>query len=43
MPRRVPDLTKIGALIGFRPKVGLDEIIQRVVADFKTREDVITR
>ncbi len=31
MPRRVPDLTKIEALIGYRPEVGLDEIIRRVV------------
>jgi UDP-glucose 4-epimerase len=32
MPRRVPDLTKIHALIGYEPKVGLDEIIEKVVA-----------
>jgi UDP-glucose 4-epimerase len=31
MPRRVPDLSKIAALIGYRPEVGLDEIIRRVV------------
>jgi UDP-glucose 4-epimerase len=31
MPRRVPDLSKITALIGYRPEVGLDEIIRRVV------------
>ena len=31
MPRRVPDLTKIHAAIGYEPRVGLDEIIQRVV------------
>ena len=31
MPRRVPDLTKIAAAIGYEPKVGLDEIIRRVV------------
>jgi UDP-glucose 4-epimerase len=31
MPRRVPDLTKIAGLIGYRPEVGLDEIIRRVV------------
>jgi UDP-glucose 4-epimerase len=33
MPRRVPDLGKIEQLIGYRPKVGLDEIIRRVVED----------
>jgi UDP-glucose 4-epimerase len=32
MPRRVPDLTKIERLIGYRPAVGLDEIIRKVVA-----------
>jgi UDP-glucose 4-epimerase len=31
MPRRVPDLSKIRAAIGYEPKVGLDEIIRRVV------------
>jgi len=31
MPRRVPDLGKIHALVGFRPKVTLDEILRRVV------------
>ena len=32
MPRRVPDLSKIRALIGYEPTVALDEIIDRVVA-----------
>jgi UDP-glucose 4-epimerase len=40
MPRRVPDLSKIEALIGYRPMVGLDEIIRRVVADFADRTSV---
>jgi UDP-glucose 4-epimerase len=40
MPRRVPDLSKIKELIGYEPKVGLDEIIQRVVTDLRAREDV---
>jgi UDP-glucose 4-epimerase len=35
MPRRVPDLTKIQRLIGFKPSVGLDEIIDRVVAHMR--------
>ena len=43
MPRRVPDLSKIGSLIGYQPRVGLDEIIQRVVADFRARADVSIR
>jgi UDP-glucose 4-epimerase len=29
MPRRVPDITKIQKLVGYRPKVHLDEIIER--------------
>ena len=37
MPRRVPDLTKIRAMVGYEPRVGLDEIIQHVVADFRAR------
>jgi UDP-glucose 4-epimerase len=31
MPRRVPDITKIGQYVGYRPKVQLDEIIERVI------------
>ncbi|MGE0362350.1 MAG: NAD-dependent epimerase/dehydratase family protein [Vicinamibacterales bacterium] len=37
MPRRVPDLTRIRALIGYEPAVGLDQIIQHVLADFRSR------
>ena len=32
MPRRVPDISKIAALIGYEPKVALDDIITRVIA-----------
>jgi UDP-glucose 4-epimerase len=31
MPRRVPDITKIRQLIGYEPKVCLDDIIRRVI------------
>ena len=31
MPRRVPDISKIRELIGYEPKLGLDEIIQTVI------------
>jgi UDP-glucose 4-epimerase len=31
MPRRVPDLAKIRALIGYEPRVSLDEILQLVI------------
>jgi UDP-glucose 4-epimerase len=34
MQRRVPDLSKIRALIGYEPRVQLDEILERVVAYF---------
>ena len=32
MPRRVPDISKLRSLIGYEPKVDLDEIIRRVIA-----------
>ena len=31
MPRRVPDISKVKALIGFRPKLELDDIIESVI------------
>jgi nucleoside-diphosphate-sugar epimerase len=31
MPRRVPDISKLRALVGYEPKVELDEIIRRVI------------
>jgi nucleoside-diphosphate-sugar epimerase len=36
MPRRVPDLTKIRNLIGYTPKVQLDEIIANVIEYFRS-------
>jgi UDP-glucose 4-epimerase len=42
MPRRVPDLTKIQRLIGYQPKVGLAEIIDRVVAHMRETSKVAT-
>ena len=35
MPRRVPDITKVRQLIGYEPKLGLDDIIRRVIAHFR--------
>lgn len=32
MPRRVPDTTKVGKLVGFRPTKTLDQIVERVIA-----------
>jgi len=34
MQRRVPDLRKIGALLGYKPTVRLDEILRRVIEHF---------
>jgi UDP-glucose 4-epimerase len=31
MPRRVPDISKINALIGFQPRLELDDIIRSVI------------
>jgi UDP-glucose 4-epimerase len=31
MPRRVPDTSKINQLVGFRPQMGLDGILQSVI------------
>jgi UDP-glucose 4-epimerase len=42
MPRRVPDIAKVNALIGFEPRVPLDEIIRRV-AEYVTVELGIRR
>jgi UDP-glucose 4-epimerase len=36
MPRRVPDLTKVHKLIGYEPKVQLNEIITKVIHYFRT-------
>jgi len=37
MPRRVPDISKIGSLIGYRPTKSLDQILERVVDYFRKR------
>jgi len=35
MPRRVPDITRIQALVGYRPTVDLDETLTRVIEHFR--------
>jgi UDP-glucose 4-epimerase len=35
MPRRVPDIRKIEALVGYEPKVNLDEILLKVIDYFR--------
>ncbi len=37
MPRRVPDLRKIGALTGWAPQIGLTEILNRVVSHARAK------
>lgn len=37
MPRRVPDLSTITALIGYRPKYTLEDILTHVIAYFRER------
>ena len=37
MRRRVPDLSKISRLIGYRPEIGLEETIRRVIAYHRTQ------
>jgi UDP-glucose 4-epimerase len=37
MPRRVPDISRIHALVGYEPRVELDEILTRVIAYFRER------
>lgn len=39
MPRRVPDISKIQRLTGYKPSVELDEILERVIADFRNSEE----
>jgi UDP-glucose 4-epimerase len=39
MPRRVPDISKVGALVGFRPTVTLDQILQSVVEYYSGRQN----
>jgi UDP-glucose 4-epimerase len=35
MPRRVPDISKVKALVGYAPTVELDEILKRVIEHFR--------
>jgi len=35
MPRRVPDIGKVRALVGYEPTVGLDEVLGRVIEYFR--------
>lgn len=35
MPRRVPDTSKVRALVGFRPRMALEDILKRVIVFFQ--------
>ncbi|HEX8189726.1 MAG TPA: GDP-mannose 4,6-dehydratase [Pyrinomonadaceae bacterium] len=39
MPRRVPDTSKVAALVGFKPTVTLDEILRSVIEYYSGRQD----
>jgi UDP-glucose 4-epimerase len=39
MPRRVPDTSKVSALVGFRATVSLDEILQSVIEYYSGRQN----
>jgi len=41
MQRRVPSLEKLEALTGFRPKTTLPEIVDRVVAHFEKKRELV--
>ncbi|HSF18658.1 MAG TPA: NAD-dependent epimerase/dehydratase family protein [Vicinamibacteria bacterium] len=36
MPRRVPDISKVGRLIGYEPTIELDRILERVIEHLRT-------
>jgi UDP-glucose 4-epimerase len=38
MPRRVPDISKIQRLIGYRPSLDLEEILERIIASIQNNE-----
>ena len=42
MLRRVPSIEKLEDLTGFRPKTALPQIIDRVIAYFESRRDLVT-
>jgi len=41
MPRRVPDISKVSGLIGFRPNTSLDGILQQVIEYFSGRQSSV--
>jgi UDP-glucose 4-epimerase len=43
MPRRVPDLRKIAALVGYRPTLALDQILERVLTATRAGLEPVNR
>lgn len=41
MPRRVPDISKVSGLIGFRPNTSLDGMLQQVIEYFSGRQSTV--
>jgi UDP-glucose 4-epimerase len=41
MPRRVPDISKVSGLIGFRPNTSLDGMLQQVIEYFSGRQSSV--
>ena len=39
MPRRIPDTSKLRALVGFAPTTGIEEIVDSVMRSFVTRQE----
>jgi UDP-glucose 4-epimerase len=39
MPRRLPDISKIQQLIGYRPTLELPEMLERIIADYRQGPD----
>jgi UDP-glucose 4-epimerase len=39
MPRRLPDISKIQRLIGYRPTLDLPEMLERIIADYRQGPD----
>jgi UDP-glucose 4-epimerase len=39
MPRRLPDISKIQRLIGYRPTFDLPEMLERIIADYRQEPD----
>ena len=37
MPRRVPDITRITTMLGYRPSVNLETILRQVIAYYRER------